>query len=44
MKHMNTLCGQCAECLNVTAHGLNLYFLIKTLKSVYFILNIVILL
>ena len=44
MKHMYTLCGQCAEILNVTVHGFNLYLFRKTLKSVYFIHNIVILL
>jgi len=44
MKHMNTLCRQCTEFLNVTVQGFNLYVFRKTLKSVYFIHNIVILL
>lgn len=44
MQHMNTLCGQYTEFLNVAVHGFNLYLLRKTLKSVYLILSIVILL
>ena len=44
MQHMNMLCGQRTEFLNVTVKCFNLYLFRKTLKSVYFIHIIVILL